>query len=128
MPDAVYDRIGRTYSSTRRPDPRIAAAIVRALGDAEVVVNVGAGTGAYEPDDRAVVAVEPSWRMIQQRHARASSVVQASAESLPFPDQTFDAVEIRDSCHRDLVRHQTDDAVAAKRRHDRIEILGYEDA
>jgi len=91
MRDAVYDRIGQAYTSTRRPDPRIAAAIVRALGDAETVVNVGAGAGAYEPDDRAVVAVEPSWRMIQQRQARVSRAVQASAEALPFPDQTFDA-------------------------------------
>jgi SAM-dependent methyltransferase len=91
MRDAVYDRIGQKYTSTRRPDPRIAAAIVRALGDAETVVNVGAGAGAYEPDDRAVVAAEPSWRMIQQRRASATRAVQASAEALPFSDQRFDA-------------------------------------
>jgi GNAT superfamily N-acetyltransferase/SAM-dependent methyltransferase len=88
---ATYDRIGRTYALTRRPDPRIAAAIMRGLGDAEVVVNVGAGAGAYEPADRAVVAVEPSWQMIQQRGATAAPAVQASAEALPFPDGTFDA-------------------------------------
>jgi SAM-dependent methyltransferase len=91
MREAVYDRIGRTYASTRQPDPRIAAAIMRGLGDAGSVVNVGAGAGAYEPADRAVVAVEPSWRMIQQRHAGAARVVQASAEALPFPEETFDA-------------------------------------
>jgi SAM-dependent methyltransferase len=90
MREAVYDRIGRTYTSTRRPDPRIAAAIMHGLGSAKSVVNVGAGAGAYEPADRAVVAVEPSWRMIQQR-AGAARVVQASAEALPFPDETFDA-------------------------------------
>jgi len=88
---ALYDQIGGTYATTRRPDPRIAAAIMSALGDAEVVVNVGAGAGAYEPVDRAVVAVEPSWRMIRQRTTTASQVVQASAEALPFPDRTFDA-------------------------------------
>ena len=55
----VYDRIGSRYATTRRPDPRIAAAIAVALGDARTVVNVGAGAGAYEPADRAVVAVEP---------------------------------------------------------------------
>jgi SAM-dependent methyltransferase len=64
---------------------------MRGLGDAETVVNVGAGAGAYEPADRAVVAVEPSWRMIQQRGAGVPRVVQASAEALPFPDRTFDA-------------------------------------
>lgn len=91
MRKALYDQIGRTYSLTRRPDPRIAAAILRGLGDAEVVVNVGAGVGSYEPTDRMVLAAEPSWRMIQQRKAWAARVVQASAEALPFPDGTFDA-------------------------------------
>ena len=87
---SLYDRIGRHYTSTRRPDPRIAAAILDALGDAESVVNVGAGAGAYEPN-RSLVAVEPSWQMIHQRSGRASSVVQALAEALPFPAGTFDA-------------------------------------
>ena len=54
-----YDRIGRTYTATRGTDPRIAAQIWAALGDARTVVNVGAGTGSYEPPDRAVTAVEP---------------------------------------------------------------------
>jgi SAM-dependent methyltransferase len=91
MRETLYDRIGETYSSTRRPDPRIAAAIMRGLGAARTVVNVGAGTGAYEPADRAVVAVEPSWRMIRQRRAGPARVVQASAEALPFRDGPFDA-------------------------------------
>jgi SAM-dependent methyltransferase len=88
---ALYDQIGRQYTSTRHPDPRIAAAILDALGDADSVVNVGAGAGAYEPADRSLVAVEPSWQMIRQRSHRASLVVQASAEALPFPARTFDA-------------------------------------
>lgn len=87
----LYDRIGQRYTSTRRADPRIAAAIVDALGDAESIVNVGAGAGAYEPAGRSLVAVEPSWRMIRQRSGVASLVVQASAEALPFSDATFDA-------------------------------------
>ena len=45
---AIYDAIGATYT-TRRPDMRIAAQIHAALGDAETVINVGAGTGSYEP-------------------------------------------------------------------------------
>jgi len=87
----LYDQIGRTYSSTRRPDPRIAAAIAEALGDARTVVNVGAGAGAYEPAGRRVVAVEPSWRMIQQRPGGSRLVVRASAEALPFQSGAFDA-------------------------------------
>ena len=62
-----YDEIGRTYAHTRATDPRIAAAIWEALGDARTVVNVGAGTGNYEPPDRDVTAVEPSAVMIAQR-------------------------------------------------------------
>ena len=91
MAQAVYDRIGLTYASTRRTDSRIEAAILRALGDARIVVNVGAGAGAYEPADPRVVAVEPSWRMILQRPAGTAYVVQAIAEALPFAAHTFDA-------------------------------------
>lgn len=58
---ALYGQIGGRYTSTRHPDPRIAAAIVDALGDPDSVINVGAGAGAYEPVGRGVVAVEPSW-------------------------------------------------------------------
>ena len=87
----MYDRIGRTYTAARRTDPRIAAPIHRALGDARTVCNVGAGAGSYEPADRAVVAVEPSEVMVRQRAVDAAPVVRAVAESLPFPTHTFDA-------------------------------------
>ena len=87
----VYDRIGPGYTARRRTDPRIAAAIHAALGDARTLVNVGAGAGAYEPADRSVVAVEPSWTMIRQRPAGAAPCIRAIAEQLPFPDRRFDA-------------------------------------
>lgn len=87
----LYDEIGAGYGTTRRADPRIERAIHDALGDAERIVNVGAGTGSYEPRDRAVVAVEPSERMIAQRPAGAAPVVRAAAEELPFEDAGFDA-------------------------------------
>jgi SAM-dependent methyltransferase len=88
---ARYDSIGRTYTATRQTDPRIAARIWAALGDARTVVNVGAGTGNYEPPDRDVTAVEPSEVMIAQRAPGAAPAVQASAEELPFDDDAFDA-------------------------------------
>jgi SAM-dependent methyltransferase len=87
----IYDRIGRGYAQRRRPDPRIAARIIQALGNARAVVNVGAGTGSYEPDDREVVAVEPSEVMIGQRPENAALVVRGVAEALPFHDGAFDA-------------------------------------
>jgi SAM-dependent methyltransferase len=87
----LYDTIGVGYGSYRRPDPRIAAAILRALGELAPIVNVGAGTGSYEPADRPVVAVEPSMAMIRQRQARTIPVVQASATHLPFRDAAFAA-------------------------------------
>jgi len=92
MPDALYDTIGRGYARRRRPDARIASRLMAALGDARSVLNVGAGTGAYEPTDRSVVAVEPSAVMIAQRASGAAPAVQARAEALPFRDQAFDAV------------------------------------
>jgi len=87
----AYDRIGRSYARHRRPDRRIAARIVAALGDARSVVDVGAGTGSYEPRDRLVVAVEPSWVMIAQRTPDAPPVVRGHAETQPFRDDGFDA-------------------------------------
>jgi len=87
----LYDTIGTTYTVTRRTEPRIAAQVWAALGDARTVLNVGAGTGSYEPPDRAVTAVEPSAAMRAQRPAGAAPCVAATAESLPFEDQSFDA-------------------------------------
>jgi SAM-dependent methyltransferase len=89
--DPLYDHIGRDYAWYRRPDLRIARAIRAALGPARSVLNIGAGAGSYEPQDCSVVAVEPSLAMIRQRRPGAAPVVQASAESLPFPDGAFDA-------------------------------------
>ncbi len=83
-----YAEWAGAYARFRREDPRIAAAIHAALGDARTVVNVGAGQGAYEPRDRSVTAVEPEPAMIA---ARSTPAVQAFAESLPFADGAFDA-------------------------------------
>ncbi len=91
MAEPIYDRVGRGYAARRRTDARIAAAVDGALGDARTVVNVGAGTGSYELGGREVVAVEPSAVMIAQRPAGSAPVIQAGAESLPLPDQSFDA-------------------------------------
>ncbi len=86
-----YERHGRTYALHRRPDPRIAERIHAALGDARTVLNVGAGTGSYEPDDRWVLAVEPSATMRAQRPADAAPAIAARAEALPFDDGAVDA-------------------------------------
>ena len=87
----LYDTIGATYTVTRRTEPRIAAQVWAALGDARTVLNVGAGTGSYEPPGRDVTAVEPSAVMRAQRPAGAPPCVDATADSLPFEDQSFDA-------------------------------------
>lgn len=87
----LFDAIGLGYRDYRRPDPRLAEAIGRALDRSESVVNVGAGAGSYEPSDRRVVAVEPATTMIRQRPAGSAPVVQASANDLPFRDGSFDA-------------------------------------
>jgi SAM-dependent methyltransferase len=84
----VYDDIGAQYALYRRPDPRIARQIAAALGNASTLCNIGAGTGAYEPSDRKVVAVEPAAQMLAQRTTPA---IRAVAEALPFKDDAFDA-------------------------------------
>jgi SAM-dependent methyltransferase len=86
-----YERIGHQYARTRREDPRLAALIHAALGDASSVVNVGAGTGLYEPRDRHVVAIEPSDVMAAQRPRSLAPAVRARARALPLRDQSVDA-------------------------------------
>jgi SAM-dependent methyltransferase len=88
---SAYNEIGAGYAGTRRPDPRIADRIFQALGDSRSVVNVGAGTGSYEPRDRMIVAVEPSTTMIRQRPSGSAPVIQAAAEALPLVDGAVDA-------------------------------------
>ncbi|GAB3837845.1 MerR family transcriptional regulator [Micromonospora andamanensis] len=95
----LYDAIGSAYPATRRTEPRIAARIWEALGDARTVLNVGAGTGSYEPPDRDVTAVEPSAVMRAQRLPGAAPCVAAAAESLPFEDQSFDAAMAVSTVH-----------------------------
>lgn len=90
MSETLYDQIGQTYTSTRRPDPRIATAIKAVLTDADSIINIGAGAGAYEPVGKPLVGIEPSWQMIRQRTRGASPVVQAVAEALPFRPGAFD--------------------------------------
>jgi SAM-dependent methyltransferase len=100
MPSAkLYDSIGATYTVTRRTEPRIADRIWAALGDARTVLNVGAGTGSYEPSDREVTAAEPSALMRAQRPAGAAPCVAAAAENLPFDDQSFDAAMAVSTVH-----------------------------
>jgi SAM-dependent methyltransferase len=87
-----YDNLGQGYAGQRRTDPRIAAHINRALGSAKTVLNVGAGAGSYEPEDRYVVAVEPSAMMRAQRlQHNKPPAINAKAGALPFDDNAFDA-------------------------------------
>src|SRR3954451_20775420 len=90
MPPA-YDESRAAYSLTRQPDPRIAAAIERALGDARSVVNVGAGAGSYESPEREVIAIEPSETMRAQRPPDVPAAIAARAEELPLADDSVDA-------------------------------------
>jgi SAM-dependent methyltransferase len=86
-----YEQHGQTYARFRRADERFAQRIQQALGDARTVVNVGAGAGSYEPQDRWVLAVEPSATMRRQRPAGAAPAIAARAEALPLDDDAVDA-------------------------------------
>ena len=88
---ALYDTIGVDYAQLRKPDPRIARQIHAALGDARTILNVGAGSGSYEPQGRELTAIEPSAEMIAQRPLSDAVAIQGSAEALPFTDKSFDA-------------------------------------
>ncbi len=88
---ADYDEIGANYSEFRREDPFLVRSIAEALTGCESVVNVGAGPGSYEPAGISVTAVEPSAVMRAQRPPGSAPAIAASAESLPFADDSFDA-------------------------------------
>jgi len=90
-PGTRYERIGHGYARLRREDPRIAAPIAAALGDAGTVVNVGAGAGSYEPCDRYVIAVEPSDVMAAQRPPELPPAIRATAAALPLRDDSVAA-------------------------------------
>lgn len=98
--DFDYETHGAGYTAQRRTDPRIAAHVHAALGMARTVMNVGAGAGSYEPPDRYVVAVEPSPRMRAQRPPARVPAVIATAESLPFDDDAFDAAMAMITVHQ----------------------------
>ena len=98
--DANYGAIGEGYAAIRQPDPRIAKPFHAALGDAKTVLNVGAGAGSYEPVDREVTAIEPSASMRAQRPAHLSRAIDATADSLPFDDETFDAAMASVTVHQ----------------------------
>jgi SAM-dependent methyltransferase len=89
--NVLYDTIGKGYANHRKPDPRIAALITEALGDAQTIINIGGGTGSYEIPGRHIAAVEPSAEMIAQRAPDALKPIKGTAENLPFPDKSFDA-------------------------------------
>lgn len=98
--DFDYETGGAGYAVQRRTDPRIAALVHAALGGARSVVNVGAGSGSYEPVDRAVTAVEPSASMRAQRPDRLVPAIDATAEALPFADDSFDAAMAMVTIHQ----------------------------
>lgn len=98
--DADHAVIGQEYRRWRRPEPSFARAITKALGDARTVLNVGAGAGSYEPTDREVTAVEPSAAMRAQRPDTLPPAIDATAEDLPFADDTFDAAMTTFSVHQ----------------------------
>ncbi len=115
---ALYDSIGRNYASFRQPDPRIASAINAALAEAVTVVNIGAGSGSYEPPGRTVLAVEPSEVMIRQRPPNAAPCLQGSAEALPLETASVDAAMAILSAHHwtDLERGLSEMARVARKR------------
>jgi SAM-dependent methyltransferase len=98
--DFDYETLGSGYGQKRRTDPRIATYVRAALGGARTVINVGAGTGSYEPEDLYVVAVEPSGSMRSQRPAHRVPAINARAEELPFDDDSFDAAMAMVTIHQ----------------------------
>jgi ubiquinone/menaquinone biosynthesis C-methylase UbiE len=94
----LYDHIGSSYTRTRRTDNRVLARISEAIEGCDGILNIGAGTGSYEPEGHRVVSVEPSSLMMRQR-SEPFEGLKAVAEFLPFPDESFDAAMAVSTIH-----------------------------
>lgn len=88
----TYDKIGLTYKSWRRPDPRIAERISGKFSEINTVLNIGAGTGSYEPAKNSVISLDPSAVMLRSRPPGSAPCVMGNAEALPFRTAAFDGV------------------------------------
>lgn len=93
---AIYDRMSRPVERGWLGELR-SQLVGDLTGD---VLDIGAGTGANLPhfrDATKVVAAEPDPAMRQRLHAKLSEtrgpveISSATAEALPFPDDSFDA-------------------------------------
>ncbi|MFN8439239.1 MAG: class I SAM-dependent methyltransferase [Caldilineaceae bacterium] len=109
--NAIYDDIGGTYSVTRCTDPKVASQLYPELQGATRILNIGAGTGSYEPENVELVAVEPSAKMIAQRKPGSYPVEQAFAEKLPFADNSFSHAMTVLSMHHWTDRHAAFDEI-----------------
>ena len=85
-----YDALAADYQAYRIPDQRISEKIDAQLEKAGSILNVGAGTGSYEPAHCRVVALEPSQEMILKRSYGKAEAILGSAENIPFQDDEFD--------------------------------------
>lgn len=104
--DVDYGRHGQGYAQQRRADPRISAYILSALGESQIIVNVGAGAGSYEPEGRYVIPIEPSAAMRAQRPAHLARAIHGVAERLPLDDQSMDAAMAVITVHQWRDLHQ----------------------
>ncbi len=93
----VYETIGVEYASARRADPCIESLIWAALGSARTFVNVGAGTGNYEPTDRWAGTVESVATMLVRRRV---STVSARGCTERRGRRTFDVTPDRGKRYR----------------------------
>ncbi len=94
---AIYDRL--TAGAERRVFARWRLYVAgQARGR---VLEIGAGTGAnlrYYPKDVSLTILEPNRHMLRRLRARAAQLgirveaVERPLESLPFPDESFEAV------------------------------------
>ena len=95
----IYDVIGKTYATSRIPDPRIVNAIIDLLDlpKGSIIADIGAGTGGYSlalaNQGFSIYAIEPSSVMRSQavEHPQVKWF-SGYAEALPLPDKSVDAV------------------------------------
>ncbi|MFI0347382.1 MAG: class I SAM-dependent methyltransferase [Chthoniobacterales bacterium] len=91
----LYEKIGTSYSITRKADQRIAERLIELLGlpTGSTILDVGAGTGNYSfalaNAGFSMLAVEPSKTMLSQASPNKNiKWINSFAEAIPLDDES----------------------------------------
>jgi len=92
-----YDRIAEGYNELHEEEQKKKLrAIKDSLKPKGLILDIGAGTGLSKKYFKNIILLDPSKEMLKKAKGRK---VVATAEKIPFPNKTFDAIISVTSLH-----------------------------